>query len=184
MAKRFTDSEKWKKKWFKNLTPMCKLFWIYLFDNCNHAGVWEVDFELAAHQIRMKLDEEKITTAFRDRVTPIDGGERWFINEFIDFQYGELRKNNTVHQAVLKILTMHGLLDKVNSINSSGQGACPPLAEPTLGEKDKEEAKAWVKETVLEEDENPFIDRSPIQYCRVHDLKHKEAFCPQCVERC
>ena len=47
MAKRFTDTDKWKKKWFRELKPISKCFWSYLLDNCNHAGIWEVDISLA-----------------------------------------------------------------------------------------------------------------------------------------
>jgi hypothetical protein len=47
MAKRFTDSEKWKKPFIKKLPMQYKLLWFYLLDDCNHAGVWQVDLEIA-----------------------------------------------------------------------------------------------------------------------------------------
>jgi len=39
MAKRFTDTEKWNEDWFLEIINPHKLFWIYICDNCNHAGI-------------------------------------------------------------------------------------------------------------------------------------------------
>ena len=47
MAKRFTDTDKWKKGFIRNLPAKYKLLWLYILDDCNHAGVWETDFEVA-----------------------------------------------------------------------------------------------------------------------------------------
>ena len=44
MAKRFTDTDKWKKGFIRNLPTKYKLLWLYILDDCNHAGVWETDF--------------------------------------------------------------------------------------------------------------------------------------------
>jgi hypothetical protein len=137
MAKRFTDSDKWKRKWFRDLTPAHKLFWQYLADNCNHGGIWEVDFGLASFQIGVELDEDEINRIFGDRITVLDNGERWFINNFVDFQYGELKKNNNVHLSVAQILSKYGL-------HPSNGGLSQPLASPSSGDKDK--AKDMVKE--------------------------------------
>ena len=59
MAKRFTDNEKWKKRFFKNLEPKYKLLWIYILDDCNHAGIWDVDMDVAALRIGESLNEKK-----------------------------------------------------------------------------------------------------------------------------
>ena len=46
MAKRFTDTDIWKKKWFRKLPLEIKLLWCYLKDSCDHAGVIEFDAEV------------------------------------------------------------------------------------------------------------------------------------------
>lgn len=51
MAKRFTDSGKWKKQFIKGLSPKMKLLWFYILDDCDHAGIWEVDLEVASLRI-------------------------------------------------------------------------------------------------------------------------------------
>ena len=47
MAKnhRLTDCLKWSDKWFRNIDPEEQLFWFYIHDRCDQAGVWNEDFE-------------------------------------------------------------------------------------------------------------------------------------------
>lgn len=109
MAKRFTDTEKWKKVWFRKLTPLCKCFWEYLRDNCNHAGIWEVDFELAEFCLGSPLNKEEIKIVFKKQYIEISNGKKWFIKDFIDFQYGSLNENNKAHGSVIHILKKEGV---------------------------------------------------------------------------
>ena len=108
MAKRFTDTGKWKKKWIRELSPEMKLFWFYLLDNCDHAGIWEVDIELAAFQIGIELDESEILNTFNRKIVPFKPG-KWFVPKFIVYQYGELNESNRAHNSVIKILTKYKL---------------------------------------------------------------------------
>ena len=108
MAKRFTDTGKWKKKWIRELSPEMKLFWFYLLDNCDHAGIWEVDIELAAFQIKVELDESDILNTFNRKIVTFKPG-KWFVPKFIVYQYGELNKSNRAHLSVIKILTKYKL---------------------------------------------------------------------------
>ncbi len=104
MAKRFTDSDKWKKWWFRALSPVHKCFWIYICDNCNHAGMWEVDFDLAEVFIGTKLDPDTIKQTFDKQYIEVGGGKRWFIRDFVVFQYGVLKEDSRTHQSVIDIL--------------------------------------------------------------------------------
>jgi len=47
MSIRFTKTEKWNDSWFRNLPPDAKLAFLYLCDNCDCAGFWEIDTEAA-----------------------------------------------------------------------------------------------------------------------------------------
>ena len=51
MAKRFTDTEKWKKPFIRGLEGAYKLLWLYICDDCDHAGIWQVDLEVASIRI-------------------------------------------------------------------------------------------------------------------------------------
>jgi len=103
MAKRFTDSNKWKDVWFSNLPSKYKLFWIYITDECNHAGIWKVNLRLAEFLLNENLNITEIETHFKDRIEILDS-ENWFIPKFISFQYGVLNEKNRVHNSVLEIL--------------------------------------------------------------------------------
>jgi hypothetical protein len=106
MAKRLTDSDKWKDAWYRKLPPVTKLFWLYLCDECDCAGVWKVDLELASFHIGATINAEESLATFGERVSVIPGGERWFIRKFVVFQYGpEFKPTSTVHQGVMKILS-------------------------------------------------------------------------------
>ena len=140
MAKRFTDTEKWKKVWFRNLRPKFKCFWQYVTDNCNHAGIWEVDFNLASYLIGTKLDEEEIRQEFKKQFVELEGGKRWFVKDFVEFQYGCLNPSNNAHKSVLSILEKSGV----------GEGlVCPSLGALDM---DKDTDKDMDKDKYTSED--------------------------------
>lgn len=111
MAKRFTDTEKWNKVWFKRLTPTLKSFWTYICDRCNHAGIWEVDFETAEFYIGEKLNPKLIQETFKKQFIELADGKRWFIEDFIEFQYGQLNRENRVHLSVIDKLKKEKVWD-------------------------------------------------------------------------
>ena len=108
MPKRFIDTSLFKKRWIRQLDPNMKLFWIYLLTNCDHAGIWEVDIDLAAFQTGVKLDESTILNTFNRKIVPFKDG-KWFVPKFVDYQYGELNENVNAHKSVIKLLTKYGL---------------------------------------------------------------------------
>ena len=85
MAKRFSDSEKWKKPFLRSLKPAYKLFWLYLLDDCDHAGIWHVDIEIAQIKIGEEISKEIALQQFGSKIIEIENGEKWFIKDFIDF---------------------------------------------------------------------------------------------------
>lgn len=108
MAKRMTDSEKWKKLFFRELKPDYKLLWLYIWDDCNHAGIWEKDFDIARIRLGMNVTEEEALHQYRDAVREISNGEKWFIPSFVEFQYTSiLNPENSVHRSVLKSFIEH-----------------------------------------------------------------------------
>lgn len=109
MAKRFTDTEKYKKQFIRGLPGAYKLLWDYLYHDCNHAGIWHVDFEIAQIYVGndMKIFEDEALRLFNkgeDRILVFDGGTKWLIKPFISFQYGDLNENVKVHKSVIDLL--------------------------------------------------------------------------------
>lgn len=134
MAKRFTDTNKYKKPFIRSLQGAYKLLWDYLYHECDHAGIWIVDFEIA--QIHLgsdskinKSDALKFFNEGEIRVFEIDKN-RWFLPGFIDFQYGELNPENRAHNSVIKVLKSFNLIDSDFNIK--------PLTSPLQGAKDKD----------------------------------------------
>lgn len=119
MAKRFTDTDKWKKQFIRGLEGAYKLLWLYILDDCDMAGIWPVDMEVARIRIGEPVEIPAALRLFGDRIEQLDGGKKWFIRDFILFQYGELKETNRMHLAVINTL-------KKNNINPQ-QGASEPL---------------------------------------------------------
>ncbi len=167
MAKRFTDTTKWQLRWFRNLTPANKLFWHYLNDACDHAGFWNVDFGLASFQLSQPLDEEEVLEVFADKVTVLEQGDKWFIKDFVEFQYGELKPTNNTHKSVLKLLSKY----------SEGLGRGLAGAK----DKDQDKAKDMVMEKAKEEDKTKHTSK-PFKRCHLHNIDIWGPFerCPKC----
>jgi len=113
MANRFTDSGKWSDPWFRRLPVKYKAFWLYILDNCDHAGIWKVDFELAEFSIKETFPEEETISVFADRIKVINS--KWFIKKFVLFQQkvdslDSLNPNNICHLSIMKILQSEGII--------------------------------------------------------------------------
>ena len=108
MAKRLTDTAKWDRQWFREMPVEYKAFWTYLCDRCDHAGLWHKDLAMASFYIGAQIEAEKALGFFGDRVK-VMADDKWFVERFISFQYGELKNNNSVHAAVLRTLQKHGV---------------------------------------------------------------------------
>ena len=116
MAKRMTDSDKWKKGFIRGLAPKYKLFWLYILDDCTHAGIWETDFEVASIRIGSKVTEAEAVRVMSSHIVIFDQGNKWFIPSFIDFQYVKLNENSRVHQSVIKSLEKYDVYN-IKGIN-------------------------------------------------------------------
>ena len=99
MAKRYTDSRKWDDSWFTDLSIKYKMFWVYMLDKCNHAGIYKVNLKLAEFLIDEEFDEQDLLKVFRGRVEKTPKGD-WFIPKFVEFQYGDLENGNRCHKSV------------------------------------------------------------------------------------
>jgi hypothetical protein len=159
MAKRFTDTNKYKKPFIRGLQGAYKLLWDYLYHDCDHAGIWIVDFEIAQLYIGNdmpvnKADALKFFNAEEKRIIEIDGGKKWFIKPFIEFQYGILDEANRVHNSVIKELQRHNV-DK--GLISSLQGAM---------DKDKDKDKEMDKDK--DKGNSDFIDKIIQQFVDAH----------------
>ena len=140
MPKRYTDTDKWKKIWFRKLKNDHKVFWMYVLDQCDHAGIWEVDFELASYFCN-GIKETEIRDTFVKQYHEFDDGKRWFIKDFIEFQYRGLDESNRVHNSVITILKRHGLYKVLISFLHEAKDKDIYKEQLKDKEKDKEKGK-------------------------------------------
>ena len=131
--KRFTDTALWDKEWFMNFSPIEKVAWYYIKDKCDNVGVWSPNFGLANFVIGKPVDWDKLLIHSNGNITAMDNG-KWFIVDFVDFQYGELKETCPPHKSYIKLLSKHGLL----------KGYSKGIS--TLQDKDKEKDKDKDKE--------------------------------------
>lgn len=107
MSKRFTETDKWRDPWFRKLTTLAKLLFLWLVDNCDKAGVVDLDFEAASFDIGEPIN--------RNHLVELDG--RWDklpngkirLTKFVAFQYGKLSEKCTPHIRVIETIRSHGL---------------------------------------------------------------------------
>lgn len=130
MAKRFTDSDKWERPWFRKMPQAYKWLWLYILDKCDVAGIWYVDMELASFMICEKVVYEEAVIFFDKQIEELDNGNRWFIIGFTEFQYKTLSPISKPHTKVIDILEKFRLLDRV-----------PHRVPPTLPHRVQEEDK-------------------------------------------
>ena len=143
MAKRFIDTKLWNKAWFRKLDGKYKLFYIYLLTNCDHAGIWDADWEATEFYLKQAISYDELPEQITEKMQLIQGKDQYFIPSFIKFQYGELRENSKPHLSVIKRLTEKKLYKGYQRVTN------------TL--KDKEQDKVKDKVQTKEERENDFI---------------------------
>ena len=182
MAKRFTDTSIWDDQWFRKLPCKYKELWRYLYERCNHAGIWKKDIEMAGFLIGEEVTEEEALDLFntdeKDRVLLIKE-DKWFIPQFISFQYVDLKQTNKIHKSIIEILKKEGIYEYLTEYLSKrktgvskgflrvGKGSCK--GSETLKEKekakDKEKDKVSVKDTDKfkeqeeEQEKDPYLSR-------------------------
>jgi len=142
MAKRFTDTEKWKKPFIRGLQGAYKLLWLYICDDCDHAGIWQVDIEVAAIRIGEKIDSKEAIKSFDEKIIIFDKGNKWFIPSFLEFQYPSgLNPDNRAHNSVIILLEKYNLRISNNK----------PLISPSEGSMDMDMDKDMDKDIVKAE---------------------------------
>lgn len=112
MANRFFDSEKFKDKWYRNLTPKQKCMWEYFISECNIAGILEIDLPLMSLCINEEISMKDFET-FENKIIWLKE-DLIYIPNFILFQQKissieELNEKNNAHKGILKELLKYNI---------------------------------------------------------------------------
>jgi hypothetical protein len=155
MPKRFTDSNEYRKPFVRSLKGPYKLLWNYLYHECDHAGIWTVDFEMAQFLLGtdMPVNKEDALKCFNndeERIITLEAGKKWFIKPFIEFQYGELNPQNRVHHSIIQQLRKY-------KINLSLSEENKPLVRGFEGAKEKDKEIDKEKDNTGVQGENELL---------------------------
>lgn len=174
MARRITDTNIWKnKRWFRKLSPEYKIVWCYIKDQCNHAGVWEINcldlmddigldtFDLAdfIKCCNRSFDKMSGQPIEKERLKIIEDEHLW-LTGFVQFQYQSGDQTVNVYgnfpKGAIQKLADYGLLAEAlakgylrvsqPSLNPYLNSTNPYLSQKGKGERkeeDKEIIKKW-----------------------------------------
>jgi hypothetical protein len=111
MAKRFTDTEKWKDDWYISLSNDNKIVWQWLLDNCTIAGVCKPSIGLLNLMCRTTYTENQLIEEMGGRL--IVYNRIWFIPKFIKFQYSTLLSSKPAIISVVRELFEYNLVSMI-----------------------------------------------------------------------
>lgn len=115
MARRFTDTDKWRDEWWGSLSNDYRMIWLYLVDSCSIAGIWKKDFRGLNFNCNTTITEEDFLKVFGTRV--IDKGNFFFIPKFVRFQCPKgLSSNKPAVVSIVKELKENNLLSIVSEL--------------------------------------------------------------------
>lgn len=160
--KRFSETTKWADPWFRALPIEAKCLWLWILDNCDCAGIIEIDMGLAEFQIAAGKPLASPFEALGDRVQK--HGSKLFVPKFIRYQYGEeLCFANTAHRGVIRRLELAKIPCPVMIIEKKEQAPPKPLQSPLKGAQDKDKDKdtdkeLFTKSNIKNKKEKPTID--------------------------
>lgn len=146
MAKRFTDTDKWKDDWYLSLSNDNRIVWQWLLDNCNHAGICKKSITLLNLMCNTQLKSNDIVSIFHDRV--LETGGHWFIPKFLKFQYSTLQSKKPAIVSVVKELKK----DNYYLMIPKSFGNDYLIIKDK--DKDTDKVKAYLDTNVSKEDEN------------------------------
>ena len=108
--RRWTETTKWQDRWFRRLVPTSKLFYLYLLDECDEAGVWEIDFDLFAVMSGISISPESLIEDLGNRIQVLEG-EQILVRKFLPYQQPKgLQAHVPLHQKIQRRLDVHGLV--------------------------------------------------------------------------
>jgi len=102
--KRFTETDKWEDPWFRKLPGVHKLVFIFLIENCNNAGFYELDIDHVAYLTG--LEKRHVEGALKALERGIQGASGWvWVKNFLRHQKNEeLNIANPAHRQILGLI--------------------------------------------------------------------------------
>jgi len=188
MGKRFTETTIWDDDWFYELPSDYKLFWFYIKDNCNHAGIWQPKVRAFKSATNSNIDLNTALSLFndgKDRIRVLFNG-KWYIEDFFIFQYSPTPSlRNRVHKSALQmyvhmgidLFSVRGLIAiKETKTKTISLAESLPMFSGSSAElelKDKEQDKEQYKDQFPKEDKDKIKDEEDYDYMFDEDEEQK-----------
>jgi len=106
MAHRLTNTEKWQDAWFSELSPNGKLLFMFLYENCDNAGIYEINKKFML--FLLGLNEDELKTAIgelnKSYVKSKDGKRVWLKNFLKHQKKLPLNHKNSAHKQIIVLL--------------------------------------------------------------------------------
>lgn len=106
MAKRFIDTDKYKQA-MRGLDPKLRVAAYWLWENCDHAGVWKFDGDLFKFECGFALNVEALLKAC-PWVKRLRNGSL-FLVDYIEVNHGKLKPDYNPHKPVFRSLEANGI---------------------------------------------------------------------------
>jgi hypothetical protein len=156
---RFTDEKKWSDKWFRSLPPCNKIVWIYLCDNCDIAGFYEIDYESIAFHTGLDVDEsrssiEALSRGYIGAKTSDGSIDYIWIKNFLKHQNNHLlNPNNNCHKGIIKRIQMNlSAFPEIPEILGAQEGLFSPTSKSNSRSRSRSNSKS--NSTVKSTDED------------------------------
>jgi hypothetical protein len=148
MPQRLAVTERWKDVWFTGLPDIASMmFYVYLCDDCDCAGIWEPNWRLANFLMKYEYEPEQIFNILSPKVVKLNSG-KWFLPNFVLIQYKvesveQLDPKNKAHLGVIRRLQKEGLWDGRPVKPEKAVAASADLPEFDIDTKFEEAWKAY-----------------------------------------
>ena len=131
MTIRFTEREKFRDKWYMNLTPIQKCIWEYILSECDHAGVLEFDIKMMSIQIGAEISIKDLKFFEECGKIQFIREDVIFIPKFVLFQqrllsFNQLNPKNRCHKSILERFEKY----KINPMDGATYGATYGASKP------------------------------------------------------
>lgn len=149
MPKRFSETDKWKDEWFSGLNPMEKLVFLFLIDNCDNAGFFELNQRLNSFLIGISEKEylAAISGLSRGLISSKDCKCYWIRNFLFHQKNLPLNYENNAHKQIITIFNQ-----KCNQFNfdfnkelGAKEGLISPIGKGIDNGKGEEDLKWYLK---------------------------------------
>ena len=148
MAKRLSDTEKWNDDWFVGLDNDLRIIWIWLLDNCSHAGVCKRSINILNKNCNTSITEAQLIDKMEGRLLVVEN--LWFIPKFLKFQYTTLNSQKPVIISVVKELEKHNLTGMIPESFGNDYRI--------IKDKDKDKDKDSLVKTQIREKNGKFVN--------------------------